>query len=71
MRAARSDIWLVVHDNRMLEFRHSALAPLFATIARSGRVMLMRSVLSSVRELKVSKTKKSGQDEQDFSGLTK
>jgi hypothetical protein len=28
----------------MPEFRRSPLAPLFATIARSGRVMLMRSV---------------------------
>jgi hypothetical protein len=48
MRAARSDIWLVVHDSRTLEFRHSALAPLFAIVARSGRVMLMRSVRGPV-----------------------
>jgi hypothetical protein len=32
----------------MLEFRLSALAPLFATIARSGRVMLLRSVRGPV-----------------------
>ena len=42
-RAQRSDIWLIVNEKRLTDFRHSALAPLFATTAHSGRHMLLRS----------------------------
>ncbi|HWI14036.1 MAG TPA: hypothetical protein VNT02_07260, partial [Burkholderiales bacterium] len=43
-RAASSDLWLVIDDRRLDDFRRSVLAPHFATVLRSGRQVLMRSV---------------------------
>lgn len=41
--AARDDVWLVVDEKRMPMFKQGPLAPLFATILRSGSQVLLRS----------------------------
>ena len=49
-RAQRSDLWLIVNEKRLTDFRRSALAPLFATTGHSGRHVLLRSVPHANRQ---------------------